>query len=116
MFQRSGKVPVTGREGAKSGGQAISPESGHSVEILGGRNHQIPERGGVMFKSKAAVAPWPGHLPDQETMHRYVLRAAELRALAARTNDQFRRDWMIAAAESYENLASGKPPKPFQRC
>ena len=45
-------------------------------------------------------------MPRNETTNRNMERASELRALAARTDDQFRRDWLTAAAESYEKVAS----------
>ena len=51
----------------------------------------------------------------QETIKRYLKRALELRALAAKTGDRFRGDWLITVAESYENLASCEPPEPIQR-
>ena len=63
------------------------------------------------FVTAPAVALRHGHLPDQETIDGYLRRATELRGLAARTGDRFRRDWVIAVAESYEKLASCDPPE-----
>ena len=45
-------------------------------------------------------------MSSDETMDQRFRRAAELRALAAKSGDQFRRDWLTAAAESYEKLVS----------
>jgi hypothetical protein len=52
---------------------------------------------------------------SEQTIERYQQRAAELRTMAAQTNDQLRRDWLIAAAESYEKLASWNAPELINR-
>ena len=62
-----------------------------------------------------AVATRPEHLPDQETIDGYLRRSAELRAAAANTGNRFRRESIVALAESYEKLAPYEPPQLTQR-
>jgi hypothetical protein len=53
--------------------------------------------------------------PDEETIARYLRRAAELRALAAETDNPLKRDGYIVAAKAYEGLASWNPLEPIKR-
>ena len=73
-------------------GQAITPESRYSVEIFGGRNDQIPERRGKRSLSRWTMIAAPNIRDEETRARRHLTRAAELRALATKTDDPFRRD------------------------
>ena len=49
-----------------------------------------------------AMITAPNIRDEQTRTRRHLTRAAELRALATKTDDPFRRDWLTAAAELCE--------------
>ena len=55
------------------------------------------------------------HMPDEETIARYLRHAAELLAAADQTEDHLKRDALIAAAKAYEELASWVPAETAKR-